>query len=647
MCLIFEQQGLSLGAAAGEHFSMMYPPGAGPDREETEAAIARELARLQPAIAELAYQQDQLAQQQFQLQQLLAGYNHQIQLARQGDQEDRARYAWEQQQRLLPQFYSVQQELAALQREREPLDRYHAALLAQLNALRGGQTIPGPDAADWPPPDQWTYQPPPPARQNSRPLLLLLSGLVLLVVLAPLALLFLQHTSSAPTGQNNPVASPTPKPTPTEQPPAYAAAGTAPTNVQCQNIIHTPCYSPQQIQQAFSLTSLYKQGYDGHGQTIVILGVGNTTSLKNDLHQFDLAWGLPDPKLTILHPFGMPAPYFCGDGVDDLALEDTLDVEWAHAIAPGANITLLIGSNDSGGTRADNCSFVGLQEAIAYAVDHHLGSVITMSYGGSELGAVSETASEKAQDRRYFNRAHAIFERAVKAGITILASSGDSGVTNPDGGSPTSVWNRPNVNWPASDPDVLAVGGTQLVLQDDGGGYGSEAVWNVNNGATGGGLSDVFPEPDYQKVVPDQTIFQGKRGIPDVAFPAAVNYELYGSFLNGQLGLSNTRWTHWDVIGGTSASAPCWAGLIAIANQMRGEPLGLIQPALYRLQGQAMHDITSGDNSMGGVQGYQAQIGYDLVSGWGTPIADHFLPDLIQATDHTGVGCPNPKIQCL
>src|SRR5262249_8830620 len=150
-------------------------------------------------------------------------------------------------------------------------------------------------------------------------------------------------------------------------------------------------------------------------------------------------------------------------------------------------------------------------------------------------------------------------------------------------------------------------------------------------GATGGGRSAVFAEPDYQKQLPNQALLQGQRGVPDVAFPAD-GFLIYNSSITALgLGKIKSEWKHWQIVGGTSASAPCWAGLLAIANQMHGKPLGLIQTTLYTLQGKGMHDITTGDNSLHGVKGYQAQKGFDLVSGWGTPIADEFLLALVQA----------------
>ena len=268
---------------------------------------------------------------------------------------------------------------------------------------------------------------------------------------------------------------------------------------------------------------------------------------------------------------------------------------------------------------------------VDYAVTHHLGQVLSMSFGLSELGHVSDTASDKASLRHYFQEGETLFQQAASQHITVLAATGDDGATNLDGASgPDASWNQPNVSWPASDPDVLAVGGTTLSL-DAANGYQSEVVWNdVQVGASGGGLSTIFSEPDYQKKLSDQSLFHGHRGLPDLDFPSD-GFLVYDSLAGPGLGQVKPQWDHWDVAGGTSVSAPSVAGLVALANQVRGQPLGLIQPALYALQGKGMHDVTTGTNSFDGVSGYQGQPGFDLASGWGTPIADQFIPDLVLA----------------
>jgi subtilase family serine protease len=486
-----------------------------------------------------------------------------------------------------------------------------------------------------------------PPTKNSPILIATLGGLALLVILVPLLLFALSRSSSSIA--NNPQATTAPTaPTPTAVPTStsvFTPAGTAPTTQQCNQVIAVPCYSPEEIQQAFSLTSLYRQGFDGKGQTIVIIGAGNTPHIESDLKAFDKAWGLPDPpSFKILQPFGPPTPYSCSGEADGLQLENTLDVEWSHAIAPGANIVLIIGPNKErtylpAPANAPLCGLYDLEEAVSYALDNHLGNIITISYGGSELGADTDTAVDKANERKEFDAAHSIFQRAASMGVTIMASTGDSGATNGDDYvNMNKYWNKPNISWPASDPYVLAVGGTSLTIQDANGDYGNETAWNNNGGSTGGGLSVLYGEPNYQKNVPNQDMLQGKRGIPDVAFPADVNYELYETADPATIDVS--KWPHWNLIGGTSASSPCWAGIIAIADQMSiqagGKPLGWIQPGLYSLKGQDFHDITQGDNNFAHVAGYQAQTGYDLVTGWGTPIADQLLPALIQAVQQVG-----------
>ncbi len=413
--------------------------------------------------------------------------------------------------------------------------------------------------------------------------------------------------------------------------------------------INIPCYSPEEIQQAFSLTSLYKQGYDGKGQTIVIIGAGHTQNIQSDLQAFDKAWGLPaPPSFKILQPFGNPVPYTCpadGISVDGLEIETALDVEWSHAIAPGANIVMVVGPNKEetylpAPKNSPTCGLYDLEQAVNYALDNHLGNIVTISYGGSELGADTDTAVDKANEQKEYAAGDAIFKKAVSMGVTVMSSSGDMGATNGnDYVNFQSVWKTPNVNWPASDPYVLGVGGTSLTISDAQGDYGSETTWDNSLGASGGGLSVLFGEPSYQKkYVSNQSMLDGKRGVPDVAFPADGNYLLYET--SDYETIDVAKWPHWNLIGGTSAASPSWAGMIAIADQISassgGGPLGYIQPGLYSLQGKYFHDITVGDNNFDRVTGYQAGPGYDLVTGWGTPIASQLLPALVQAVQQVG-----------
>ncbi|HEY7348506.1 MAG TPA: S8 family serine peptidase [Ktedonobacterales bacterium] len=605
-------------------------------------AITRELTSLKQASDHLSAIERDLENRRVQLQTQITRYTEQAPLARQANRHDLANEALARVAQLQPELTRVQEQLARIVARQKEITSRQLDLLRQTSAP--GSVRPASSSSS-----------PYPARRKPRKRrrILTLSAAATLLLLTALALGQTLRSTPAqqPTTTALAQASPTPtatpfiSPTPTPQTYPFRPDGTGPTTQQCLIALGHPCYSPEQIQRAFNLPALYKQGYNGAGQTIVILGVGKTSSLQADLHHFDKVWGLPDPpSFKIIQQAGPPAPYTCPDKEDDLQLENTLDVEWAHAIAPGANIVLLLGSNKSpSGSREDNCLFWRMADTLNYALYNQLGQIITISYGGSELGAVGASASEKSSDRQFYLFQDAILKDAVTAGITVLASSGDNGVTNPDGSNnPNAVWRKPNVSWPASDPYVLAVGGTTLQVRDASGTYSSERVWNDSNGgATGGGLSAVFPEPDYQLGLLNQRTLKGKRGLPDVAFPAEPSFDLYASFETGVLGQVNSRkWKHWDVIGGTSASAPCWAGLIAIANQMRGKPLGFIHPALYSLRGKSMHDITSGNNTYHGITGYKAQSGYDLASGWGTPIADRFLADLIAAVDYPTIPCP-------
>jgi len=614
----------------------------------SEAEAARQLLELRQVIERTGREEGRVELYVFQLESQIARYADQAQVAQQANLESLVKTSQERLALLRPQLASAQGQLAQIRAQKAELTRRRDRLQAQLGTLRGGQPPqmgqqPWPGAQPFQGPvrapergadplwQTWSpasppWEPLPPQPRRSRRGVWFASLGIALVVCASLlgvARLLLIPFPQITGGQGADT-----------DPSVYSPSGAAPGNADCINDFGQSCYSPEDIQQAFRLNPLYSQGDTGKGQTIVLLGAGNTNNLHTDLQQFDQAWGLPAADLTITLSAGPPAPYTCADGQDDLQQESALDVEWAHAIAPGAKLVLLIGSNnaDTGASR-DNCYITGLEDAVRYALNHQLGQIISMSYGSSELGDISDTLSDKAGERQYFQVGHTLFQQAANQGITVLAATGDDGVTNPNSQTKVnSVWNRPNISWPASDPNVLAVGGTRLSIDPQSSAYVGEVAWNTDTGATGGGLSTLYTEPIYQKSVPDQRLFSGMRGIPDVAFPAE-GFLVYDVSAPDDLSQGNPQWKHWGIVGGTSASTPCWAALIAIANQLRGKPLGLAQPALYRLGGMDMHDITLGTNTFGNVKGYQAQKGYDLVTGWGTPIAKDFLPALVQAAN--------------
>jgi subtilase family serine protease len=613
---------------------------------ESEAAAAVELLSLREEINDLTLDEDRLKLQVMELRSQIASYEPAAQRSQSGPASDAGPLVSGPLGRLAAlqaQLDDAQEQLAHVAAQKAALVERQQATQKRLMDLRARHQR---DASWRHASPRWEKGSDSRRERSQKPLVVLLCG-VLLVALVGMLIHFahfsaldlsLLANSSSHSGQA----------APPEVPPFFTPAKTAPTNQGCVTTIKDSCYSPEYIQQAFGLTPLYREGFDGRGQTIVILGAGATDTLKADLHTFDVAWGLPDPpNFDILYPDGPPAPYTCPGGVDRLQYENTLAVEWAHAVAPGANIVLVIGANKVSSTKTqENCAQVSIQQDLKYVLDHSLGTIISTSYGSSEAGNASDTPAQKAAAQKYLAAGHQLLERAAAAHVTVVAASGDSGATNPNNASGVaSYWPTPNVSWPASDPDALAVGGTSLTLgneaHDDA--YVHETAWNdPPAGASGGGLSAIFPEPTYQQTVPDQSLFQGKRGVPDVSFPAA-DLLIYASAEDGALVKANPEWQHWDLADGTSIAASCWAGLIAIANQMHGQPLGLVQPALYQLQGQAMHDITSGDNSFANVQGYPATKGYDLVTGWGTPIANNFLPALLRAADQIAAAAtPSP-----
>ncbi len=385
------------------------------------------------------------------------------------------------------------------------------------------------------------------------------------------------------------------------------------------------CYSPNFIQTAYNFPT--GSGMDGSGQTILIVDAYGSPTIANDLHVFDQTFGLPDPNLTILCPTGCPATMTASARIHNpssWAVETTLDVEWSHAMAPGANIVLVVASSNAGDV---------LNEAETMVLPMFPGSVMSQSFGFPEL-AVHGNNGQLLQ-------ADANFHTAANLGITVLASAGDFGGSN----GATVL----NPSFPASDPLVTAVGGT-MGNPFPGGlatytgtcsigprpgyptgcsptGYGGEQVWNeVWDGiATGGAESLLFATPSYQS-----GLGLTSRGTPDVAYNAAVDggVLVYATFTGAPT---------WFIVGGTSAGSPQWAAIFAIANQVRAAedkgPLGFVNPTLYGLSASQkandFHDITTGNNMLGGtLPGNAAGAGYDLATGWGTPNVSNLVTDL-------------------
>lgn len=412
---------------------------------------------------------------------------------------------------------------------------------------------------------------------------------------------------------------------------ARSGAGSAPTDAECRALGYGPCYSPQEMRTAYGLNNLINAGMVGSGQTIVLIESYGSPTVAADLQTFDQDYGLPDPpSLTVISPLGT-VPFDPNDsGQVGWAFETTLDVQWAHAIAPGAAIVVMTSPvNETEGVQ-------GLPEFLAlekYALDHHLGKIISQSWGATENTLFDAAGRKVLDDFSDF------YERARSERVTVFASTGDSGSSNVELDGVT-VYPFPTVGFPASSPLVTAVGGTSLYA-DTAGHYQSETVWDevaLGGGAGGGGISQVFREPGYQReTLPGHV--QGQldhhRGIPDISY----NADPYTPILIyvGFLGSANAG---YYFIGGTSEGSPQWAGIAADLNQYAGQPLGFLNPALYSIGGSGHfreigRDIKVGNNGYNGVPGYAATPGWDPASGWGTPDLDKVMHRALELLDPT------------
>ena len=411
------------------------------------------------------------------------------------------------------------------------------------------------------------------------------------------------------------------------------------------------CYDPYQMRHAYNIDNLINAGLDGKGKTIVIIDAFQSPNIVQQLNTYISFYGLPslnglgnpsDPSLgtfTQIAPDGL-TPFDPTDGnMAGWAEEISLDVIWAHAIAPGANITLVLAPSNQD---AD------LLSVTKYAVDNNLGDVISQSFGENESCA----------DPTLLAQEHQVYADATMKYMTIFASSGDQGASQPtcDGNS----WVKA-ASTPASDPLVTAVGGTELTaagycLTSLGcdptknpapGTYQSEIAWNEGplgdfqadfgaTEATGGGFSVLYDEPSYQQ----GTIHGGKqKGVPDVAYNGAI--------LHGVLTYLNIPGipAGFYRFGGTSCGSPMWAAITAIVDEKAGHDLGFINKALYHI-GQAQghysasfHDVTSGNNSAlefdsnnnpVTVIGFNAGPGWDATTGLGSPTTDQLANYLVQ-----------------
>ncbi len=402
------------------------------------------------------------------------------------------------------------------------------------------------------------------------------------------------------------------------------------TTAQCEQVQRIACYLPGQIRAAYHLPALYAAGITGTGQTIVIVDSFGSPTIARDLATFDKQFHYPaPPKFQVIAPAGKIPRYNAGNSdMVSWAGETTLDVEYAHALAPGANILLVeTPVSETEGTTG----FPQIVKAEKYVIDHNLGTVISQSFGATEA-----TFTGFAQ----LKPLRAAYLDAFSHHVTVLAASGDGGATDyqSDG---ASYYTRRVTSWPDSDPLVTAVGGTKLRLKN--GAYTSvawndtyNAAWTGGSpspAASGGGLSAFFTRPAWQAAV--KAVTGGRRGVPDISMSAACDgavnvYSSYGGQPPG-----------WSLACGTSEATPEFAAIVALAAQVAGHRLGLINPRLYALLAKhapGLVDVTSGNNTVSffqgtpgklfTVKGYSTRPGYDLVTGVGTINAPALVHEL-------------------
>jgi subtilase family serine protease len=393
--------------------------------------------------------------------------------------------------------------------------------------------------------------------------------------------------------------------------PSYRVVGRttdspAATTFNCQLTTPAGCYGPAQIRAAYGVDRV---AATGAGRTIVIIDAFQSPTIRHDLAVFDQLFGLPEPSLRIVAPDGL-TPYDQNDPtMVDWAGEISLDVEWAHAVAPGAALELVLAK-----TGADP----DILSATRYAVRHGAGDVISQSFG----------EAEQCMDPKVVAAQHRLFAAATARGVTLLASSGDQGAAQRSCDGTTYI---KAVSTPASDPLVTGVGGTRLFADGVTGAYQGETAWNepAFEAATGGGFSVLYRTPRYQR-----PLRLPSRGVPDVAYNAAI--------IGGVLTVWSSSGLGEDLVfrvGGTSAGAPQWAGLVALVDQVAGRRIGALNGVLYaasatRAYPRLFHDVTTGDNSSNGVTGFPARPGWDAATGLGSPRAGALVPWLAAVARH-------------
>jgi subtilase family serine protease len=438
------------------------------------------------------------------------------------------------------------------------------------------------------------------------------------------------------------------------RPATTAPAGSAPSSVVVSDCLLIPasCYLPYLFRVAYGIQPLLDSGIDGRGQTVTVLSpaplpsgpagppasascpstTGScppppaglppaATDIRQDLAAFDRMFQLPAARIQIVTTLaGAAAPY-------QATGQEIQDLEIVHAVAPAATlrVVLLPSSVLDSAAAATAGMLAGLRLAIS----------------GTDVASISWSLGEHYFTTAQAAQMHSILVGAAADHVTVIASSGDNGGFSDSETPWEAATPVKEVSLPASDPLVLAVGGTVLTANPSTGAYIGETAWNSIAldvplaGVSGGGFSHLYARPAYQDGVPGTP---AARGVPDVAGDAAPQGGAPIVFAGG-----GKRWI--VQAGGTGAAAALWGGLVALADQDAGHALGLLNPAIYRIARSssyhtAFHDITTGNSYVtmaypAGTAGYRAGPGWDPVTGWGSPDAQVLVPLLARLTSRS------------
>jgi hypothetical protein len=416
-------------------------------------------------------------------------------------------------------------------------------------------------------------------------------------------------------------------------------------------------YSPNQVRGAYGLGSVNSADLitggitfaggipgDGRGQTIAVIDAYDDPNALSDLNAFSAYFGLPQfngpggPTFEKLNQGGQTSPLPgtdpAGPGDSDWETEESLDIEWAHAMAPMANIILFEASSPTG----------LYPTALQTAVNTPGVDVVSMSFSTAEYSGETSYDSDFTTPAGHLGGSATLGGPDLAGGITFVAAAGDKGAYGQGGTTITA-------NYPASSPNVVAAGGTTLTVGGSSPNYtwGGEIAWgngisSGTEGGGGGGISAYESQPGYQSGVVS-AFSTTKRTVPDVALDA--NFDsgvaLYDSYDFGSM----TPWSA-EIWGGTSLACPLFAGMVAIADEGRaitgeGSLYGATQtlPALYKMPAADFHDIVY-DNSSSAVDGntmpgpsigpspeYSPGPGYDLATGLGSPSGNDLIPQLV------------------